>query len=519
MLYVDKIREAVGLYGDRIGIICQGKAFTYRQTNDRANSLINALIGLGAEKGDRVAVLSRNSNVFREIFWAAAKGGLAMVPISHRMAPREILYIINNTGAKIIVISSEYAPLLEEIKEGISGIEHYIGIDQDMAQYLLYEDLLDEAPSVEPDMELFDDDMLWFQYTSGTTGLPKGAVHTQKTASAFVKLSINALQDRLDMQNLRALHALPLYSMAGMAFDMIYQCVGATSVIMQKWDPTNMMRAIEKHKITDVHLVPVMINFTINAPDFNNYDLSSLRCITYGGSPMAPELLRKAIEKLGSIFMQDYGCSEAAALTLLFMEDHVLEGKPEEVRRLASCGQGIPGLDVRVLNDKGEDVQPGEIGELTVKGPTIMKGYWKLPEATAEVFKHGRFYTGDLCTMDEEGYIFIVDRKKDMIISGGLNIYPFEVESVLMEHPAVLDAAVIGTPDDEWGESVMALVVLKEGHVIKEQELSDHVKANLASYKKPKRIEFVDSLPRTMTGKLLKKDLRAKYWKGRERKV
>jgi acyl-CoA synthetase (AMP-forming)/AMP-acid ligase II len=234
---------------------------------------------------------------------------------------------------------------------------------------------------------------------------------------------------------------------------------------------------------------------------------------------MAPELLRKAIEKLGSIFMQDYGCSEAAALTLLFMEDHVLEGKPEEVRRLASCGQGIPGLDVRVLNDKGEDVQPGEIGELTVKGPTIMKGYWKLPEATAEVIKHGRFYTGDLCTVDEEGYIFIVDRKKDMIISGGLNIYPFEVESVLMEHPAVLDAAVIGTPDDEWGESVMALVVLKEGHVIKEQELSDHVKANLASYKKPKRIEFVDSLPRTMTGKLLKKDLRAKYWKGRERKV
>jgi acyl-CoA synthetase (AMP-forming)/AMP-acid ligase II len=257
----------------------------------------------------------------------------------------------------------------------------------------------------------------------------------------------------------------------------------------------------------------------LNSPDFGKYDLGSLECLTYGGAPMSPELLKRGLEKIGPVFMQDYGASEAGALTLLYIEDHVLDGPPEQVSRLASCGRPIPGIDTRVLNDRGEEVRTDEIGELTVKSPAVMKGYWKMPEATEEALREGRFYTGDLCTVDEEGFIFIKDRKKDMIISGGMNIYPFEIENALLEHPAILDAAVIGIPDDVWGEAVCALVVLKEGGQATEEEIIEHIRRKLAGYKKPKKVEFVESIPRTLSGKILKKDLRRQYWEGRDRAV
>jgi acyl-CoA synthetase (AMP-forming)/AMP-acid ligase II len=234
---------------------------------------------------------------------------------------------------------------------------------------------------------------------------------------------------------------------------------------------------------------------------------------------MPPALLKEGIEKIGPVFMQDYGASEAGALTILDIEDHVVDGPPEQVKRLASCGKPIPGVSVKVLNEKGEEVKPGEIGELTTKSPMVMKGYWKMPKETEATLRDGRFYTGDLCTVDEEGYIYVKDRKKDMIISGGFNIYPFEIESILQEHSAIADAAVFGIPDDQWGEAVCAQVVLREGMKATEDELIEFVKQNLASYKKPKSIEFVGHLPRTLSGKILKRELRQKYWEGRERNV
>jgi acyl-CoA synthetase (AMP-forming)/AMP-acid ligase II len=315
------------------------------------------------------------------------------------------------------------------------------------------------------------------------------------------------------------MHVLPAYSFAGIAFDLIYQRAGVTTIFIKKYDTDKMMELIEKYRVTDIHLVPVIINFMMNSPNFGKYDLSSLTNITYGGSPMPPELLRLAISKLGLIFMQDYGASEAGGLTLLHKEDHIIDGPPEKLRRLASCGRPTQGVDTKVLNEKEVEVKAGEIGELTVKSPAVMKGYWKSPELTKEALRDGRFYTGDLCTVDEEGFIYIKDRVKDLIISGGMNIYPFEVESALMEHPAIMDAGVIGIPDDTWGESVCAYIVFRPGRTATKAEIEEYMKNKLASFKKPKVIEVVTEIPRTLSGKILKKDLRNKYWEGRDRKV
>jgi long-chain acyl-CoA synthetase len=360
------------------------------------------------------------------------------------------------------------------------------------------------------------DDLVWLLYTSGTTGLPKGAMHTHRSVTALVDAAVGNLE--IDEET-RSLVATPFYALSGGGWDAICSCMGSMTVIHRNFNPVDVLETIQNERITDVHLVPVMINFIVNCPDFDNFDLSSLKRITYGASPMPPELMKQAMEKIGPIFIQDFGCAEGGLMTVLFEPDHIVDGPKEKTRRLASCGKGLPNLDVRVLNEHGRDVKPGEVGELTIKGDTVMQGYWKMPEATADVLKDGRLYTGDLATVDEDGFIYIVDRKKDMIISGGLNIYPREIEDILFEHPAVLEAAVIGIPDERWGESVKALVVLKPGASCDENELIAHCKDNLGSYKKPKSVEFVDSLPRNPTGKVLKRVLREKYWENEERRV
>jgi long-chain acyl-CoA synthetase len=299
----------------------------------------------------------------------------------------------------------------------------------------------------------------------------------------------------------------------------MYQWIGAQTVIMDHFDTVEMMRLIEQHRITDCHIVPVVLSMLLNAAELRQYDLTSLRCITYGGAPITPDLLTRGIAHFGPIFMQDYGCSEAGALTFLDIDDHIQAARPGNEHRLLSCGKPFAGVDVKVLDESGNEVRPGEIGELTTRSPMVMKGYWKLPEETGKTLIDGRFFTGDLCTVDEAGYIYLKDRKKDMIISGGFNIYPFELENVLMRHPAVMDAAVIGIPDDEWGEAVCALIVLKPEQAATEDEIIAFMKAHLAGYKKAKRVAFIQEIPRTLTGKILKRQLREPYWQGRDRRI
>ncbi len=515
------------LIGERLIAVCNSaptklavkyeqESFTFEELLERVCQLVNLLASLGLKKGDRVAILSQNCNQYRELFWAVALGGYMIVPVNYRLAPREIAYILNDSESRALLVSDEYSLLIDSAKSQLKTIEHYIGIQTAAAGFRDYEELLKSASPNQPSSLPSADDLLWLLYTSGTTGLPKGAMHTHRSVTALVDAAVsNFFID----EETRSLVVTPYYALSGGGWDSICSCMGSTTVILRNFNPVEVLETIQNERITDVHLVPAMINFIVNCPDFDQFDISSLKRITYGASPMPPQLIRKAMEKMGPIFIQDLGCAEGGLMTVLPETEHVVDGPPERTRRLASCGKGLPELDVRVLNEDGTDVKPGEVGELTVKGDTVMIGYWKMPEATAQVLRKGRLYTGDLATVDSEGWIYIVDRKKDMIISGGSNIYPREVEDVLFEHPAVLEAAVIGVPDEKWGENVKALVVLKPGAQCTEAELIDHCKANLASFKKPKSVEFVDTLPRNPSGKVLKRVLREKYWTGQERRV
>ncbi|MBI4831519.1 MAG: long-chain-fatty-acid--CoA ligase [Candidatus Lindowbacteria bacterium] len=515
-LIAQRLTEVVASNPDKLAVKFEQHTFTFKELLSRVYRLVNALHELGVRKGDRVAVLSQNCHQYREAFWAAALGGFMIVPVNYRLAPREIAYILNDSETSALIVSDEYSLLIDSVKAQLKTIRHFIGVQTEGAAFLNYEALIQgsapEAPRSFPEAE----DLLWLLYTSGTTGLPKGAMHTHRSVTALVDLAISNFE--IDEET-RSLVVTPFYALSGGGWDSICSCMGSTTVILRHFNPVEVLETIQNERITDVHLVPVMINFIVNCPDFDNYNISSLKRITYGASPMPPELMRKAIEKIGPIFTQDFGCAEGGLVTLLPEADHIVDGPKEKVRRLGSCGKGLPELEVRVLDERGEDVKPGETGELTVKGDTVMKGYWKMSEATADVLRDGRLHTGDLATVDEDGFIYIVDRKKDMIISGGLNIYPREIEDVLFAHPAVLEAAVIGVPDEKWGEAVKALVVLKPGASCTEEEMIDHCKANLASYKKPKSVEFCDTLPRNPSGKVLKRVLREKYWAGKERRV
>jgi len=521
MIYNKMIYQMVEKYGDSIGVVCKKKdGRSYNDFHKTSNSIITAFNHAGLKKGDKIALYLGNCHHYREMFWVAGKGGFILIPINGRLKPREVLYILNNSEAKGLVISKDYQNVIIEIKEELQFVRHFYSVDPDMESFIYIDDLIKNYPAEEPKVELNAEDLLWFQYTSGTTGLPKGAMLTHGIAGAIVNTGFNAIKDKVHLgADTRALQLLPCYSFSGIGFDFIYQWVGALTVIMESFDPGQMMSLIEKYKITDCHIVPVILNFLLNSPDFGKYDLSSLDCITYGAAPMPPEVLRQGIEKIGPIFMQDYGASEAGILTILNIDDHFTDGPPEKMKRLSSCGKPVPGVSVKVLNDKAEEVKPNEIGELTAKSDMVMKGYWKMPDETSKSLKDGRFYTGDLCTVDEDGYIYVQDRKKDMIISGGFNIYPYELESILMEHPAVQDAAVFGIPDEKWGESVCAQIVLHSESKATEEEIIDFMKQHLAGYKKAKRVEFVGHIPRTLTGKILKRELREKYWKGKERKV
>jgi long-chain acyl-CoA synthetase len=521
MIYRDKIRETVRKFSNEVSTICDKKGpTTFGELNQKSNALVHGFHEKGLVKGDKIAFLCGNCHHYREMFWVAGKAGFILVPVNMRLKPREMTYIIDNAEAVAMVISSDFVQIGQEIRQGLPNINHFFCLDAEIDGYEYLGDFDQRFPTDDVEVELTQEDMMWLQYTSGTTGLPKGAIHTQGTAAALIDLCYEEIKSKgLYEAGTRALQLLPSYSYSSIAFDLIYQAFGTLVVILPEFDAGKMMALIEKHKITDCHIVPVILSFLLNSPDFGKYDLSSLECITYGAAPMPPELLSQGMKQIGSIFMQDYGCSEAGAFTFLDIEDHVLEGPPEKVRRLASCGKPFPGADVRVLNEAGEDVKPGEIGELTTKSGMVMPAYWKLPEETEKTLVDGRFYTGDLCTVDEEGYIFLKDRKKDMIISGGFNIYPFELESVLMEHSAVLDTAVVGIPDEQWGEAVCAFVVLREGESVTEEDIIEFMKDNLASYKKAKRVEFTDQIPRTLTGKILKRELRADFWKDRDRQI
>jgi len=382
-----------------------------------------------------------------------------------------------------------------------------------------YEKLIECFPPEEPDESVSENDIAAIYYSSGTTGKPKGAVHTQKSLAAEMLLPEQCPDLDLHADD-TALCVMPFFHVGGSAAHMLsVYAVGATSIILKKFDEEAALQAIEKNKITFICLVPAMIIRLMDYAGLNKHDLHSLKTIAYTGAPMPLEAMKRAVKQFGPILAQSLGQTETLKMTIMSKADHKLVGSAKELKRLESAGKPPRSGEIRITDKQGKDMKIGTPGEIAARSDRCMSEYWKMPEETAKTIRNGWLYTGDVGIMDEDGYIYLVDRKKDMIISGGENIYSREVEDVLYMHPAVADAAVIGIPDEKWGESVKALIVLKPGMKATEKELIDFCKERLASYKKPKTVDFYESVPKTATGKIKKAELREKYWVGHTRRI
>ena len=462
-----------------------------------------------------------NCHRYFELYYACARMGAVIVPLNIRLARPEIVFILNDSEFKALIVDKTFAPYATgRDTTPFVGTVIYSG-DETPANMLNYEDVVSKGSHMQEsvDQEMEDDDLAFrLYYTGGTTGRAKGVMLSHKN---IVSNAMNAIIAAGYTSRDVYLHTAPMFHLADAGSTFALTMVGARHVFNPMFNPVQVLQTFQDEKITAVLLVPTMVNAVLNHPDVDKYDLSSIRRITYGASPMPIELLKQGLQKWGQIFGQGYGMTETSPLlTGLETFDHIVDGTPEQVRRLSSCGKEALGVEVRVVNADDEDVLPGEIGEIIARGPNIMLGYWHMPEATAAAIVDGWMHTGDLATVDEENFIYIVDRAKDMIISGGENIFSVEVENALYTHPAVLEAAVIGIPHDTWGEAVHAVVVLKPGTSVSEDALIEHARTQIAGYKLPRSIEFYpEALPKSGAGKILKRDLRDKYWVGKSRNV
>ena len=518
MSIVEGLKRSVRESPGKLASVCGRARLTFLEMDERVNRLSNALAGLGITAGDRVAILSLNCHRFFELYYGVPQLGAMVVPINFRLQPREIKYIVEHSGSRIIAVDQTLAPLIEAVRPQLESVEHYILMsDEPREGYIGYEELLAGGSPAFDAPEVSDDELLGLFYTSGTTAEPKGVMLTHKNMLSNIAHSegvYNYLPDDI------YLHAAPMFHLADGAAVFSHTSRGATQVFIPRFDPKKVLETVSSERVSLLLLVPTMLNFLLQQPDLDSYDLSSLRHLTYGASPIAPDLLRRAMKVLNCQFGQGYGLTEASPLlTVLNHQDHLVTDEKSE-RRLASCGKPVQGVDVRVVKDDGSDAMPGEVGEIIARGPNIMLGYWKRPDDTEDVLRDGWLHTGDLATVDDQGYIYLVDRKKDMIVTGGENVYSTEVEAVLYAHPAVKEAAVIPIPDPDWGEAVHACIALRNGQQVTEAELAEFCRERLANYKVPRSIEFIeDELPKGGTGKILKKQLRERYWKDRARRI
>ncbi len=482
-----------------------GRRFTYAELNRRANRMADALSGLGVRKGDRVATLLMNGPEFVETFFGAAKIGAVIAALNWRLVADELAFILIDSGAETLVFGREFSAVAVDLHaRGESGTAVrtwiYTGPPSDRPAFALsYEDLHGAASDVEPAIVAENDDLLYIMYTSGTTGLPKGVMHSHGT-TMWAVLTVCATAD-LRFKD-RYLICLPLFHVGALnpLLDTLY--VGGTNVIMREFDPVRIWQVYQHERITVSLAVPAMLNFMLQTYDAASHDVSRLRWIMSGASPV-PVTLIERYAKLGIEIHQVYGLTESGGPACLIAPD-------EAIARAGSTGKAFFHTDVRIVDERGADVPPNVPGELLVRGPHVMLGYWNRPEATAEVIRDGWLHTGDVAIVDGEGFVSIHDRLKDMIISGGENIYPAEIENVILGHPMVAEVAVIGLPSAKWGESPVAVVVRKDP-VLSGEDVLGHCAGKLARYKLPKRVYFTEAIPRNPTGKALKRVLREQF--------
>ena len=524
--FADIVYRNALLHYDDEAFVCGPERITFAQFNARVNSLIHALRSSEVKKGDVIGILSWNCLEYTDVYGAAMKGGFIASPFNPRFHSEELEYLINYSEANTLFIGPELVTTVNNLRFRIPKVKNYISFGGSAPDMLSHHELLATHPSDEPDMKVAKDDPFLIFYTSGTTGVPRGSLYTHRRKLDNTR--IKALEMGAKPGD-RHIMVLPFFHIGGDSHVWPFFLVGGCNVIMpqRSFDPDAVLRAIQDEKATDMQIVPTQLNAMLSRKDVKDYNLCSLNRIYYAASPMPVELLRKGLEVFGPIFSQGYGQTESGPqISSLPRKAHQVLDRPlDEQKVLSSCGQPSLGVHVRVVDEKNNDVEPGIVGEIIVQSDSIMVEYWRKPEETREVIIDGWLHTGDLAYYDEKGFIYIVDRKKDMIVTGGENVYSREVEDVLYRHPAIAEVAVIGIPDPVWVERVHAVVVLKSDAIATENEIIAFCKEHVASYKAPKSVEFLESLPKNPQGKILKKEIRSKYWrqespdtKGGERK-
>lgn len=517
--FCDIVSEHAQLQGDTPAFTYGEEVFTFAGLDQNSNRVAHALIALGIAKGDRVAFLGKNHPLYFEALLGAAKIGAVMTPVNWRLAAPEIAYILDNCEARVVFVAEGFAEIVDKVRSQTPRVEQVIGIDApDCAgtDYRSWRDGYRADPvGIEAGLEC---DALQL-YTSGTTGRPKGAVMTHG--------SILSSRDAAGQGEMRAwqepvpgdvtLLAMPCFHISGTGTGIGTMVAGTNSIVLPEYDPSKALDLIENYNISKIFLVPAAIQILLNHPRVRDIDFSRLKYVTYGASPIPLELMREAMQVLGCGFVQMYGMTETSGtIVALDPEDHVPEGSP----RMRSVGTPLPGVEVKIIDEHGDQVPAYTVGEIATRSSKNMRGYYNNPAATAETIDdEGWLRTGDAGYLDEDGYLYIHDRVKDMIISGGENIYPAEVENALYAHPAIADVAVIGIPSEKWGEEVKACVVLKEGAELTQADVIAHARDHIAGYKCPKSVDFITALPRNPSGKILRRELRAPYWEGQTRAI
>jgi fatty-acyl-CoA synthase len=499
------LKQNAESFPDKECLIGLGKRFTYRQLDQRVDSLAQGLMDLGLGKGDIVAVLLYNCCEYMEITFAVNRIGAVWLPLNFRLAGEEFHYILENAGAKGLITEPEFVPVISSIRKDLPELKHYFLLGTDVPKgWIDYDQLVDANRGSCPspaDVEM--DDLHRLMYTSGTTAHPKGVMITY--GNLYWKNFAHILYFKLTEAD-RTLVVGPFYHVGGMDLPGTGTLhAGGSLVILRRFDPVEVLQAIDQERVTNLWLSPAMTIMLFQEPTFDQYDVSSVRFVIDGGEKMPVTLIKQFTERFPNAWFADaYGLTETVSGDTFLAKDKMVD-------KIGSVGKPCPHLLVRVVDESGQDVPPNGMGEIVLKGPKVFKAYWKNPEATAAAIKEGWFHTGDIGTLDEDGFLYIMDRKKDIIISGGENIASPEVERVIYELPAVLETAVVGIPHPKWTEVPKAYVALKPGASLTAEEVVAHCTKKLAKFKVPKEVEFIEQLPRNPSGKVLKRELRAKH--------
>ena len=498
--------------GDRPAIIEGGRRLTFRELADRTRRMGNALLNLGLGKGDRVAIMSRNSLENAESYFSIPNAGLVLVMVNFRLAPVNILEILRDSQARVVIVTEKYAGQLKHIQAVLPCIKHIVYIGDEIAApegWLHYETLIAKASAAEPEVQIDADDLAALMYTSGTTGEPKGCMATHRN---FYHVGRSMAHELQMQEGDVGIVPVAMFHVSGIVILLGGIHSGTASVIMPRWDTEEFMALVEQHRVTLGLLATPMLRFFVDHPNSGEYDLSSLRKLMFAGAPVSSVVFRKAIDQFGNIFIHAFGTTETMGAATILRTEEVAQALAEgRTEILESCGKTYCAMETEVVDEHDQPVPPDAIGEVRIRGTGMTRGYWNRETETQEVFRNGWYYSGDLGTVDAYGYIQINGRKTEMIITGGENVFPAEVENVLYQHPAVAEVAVIGIQDQKWGEAVTAFVVKKPGAQVNEEELKAFCSKVLARYKVPRKILWVENLPVSTSGKLLKNKLKLQY--------